>query len=346
MEKRKSKVHASKKKSLREISLGVHIFVKLSVMLTAEFLFVLFYLFFYVEKSLEHMDVYKVGALFLSLLVIHIFMAKIIAKEISEPFQAVERSLRSIKNKNWDEKIVQIDRQDEVGQIINALSKIQNQVAEINEEEAFFYQSVSHGLKTPIMVIRNYCMAMKEGVYGEEAMDIILKESLSLETGIKKLLYVTTFDHMMGKAKDFQLIDGVHLLKDLKVRFGSINEQVQIQIEADEAVYLWASEPALKTAIENILENSVRYAKSYIKMRLKESETAFELMIENDGRQIPKKTLDALFEKFYKGADGNFGLGLYITKKIIAFHEGEVWAVNFEQGVRFFVLLKKTAERN
>ena len=53
--------------------------------------------------------------------------------------------------------------------------------------------------------------------------------------------------------------------------------------------------------------------------------------------------MDRLFEKFFKGSDGNFGLGLYIAKKIVTFHRGEIWAENHPQGVRFRVLLKPDA---
>lgn len=63
--------------------------------------------------------------------------------------------------------------------------------------------------------------------------------------------------------------------------------------------------------------------------------------MENDGAPIPQPTLNVLFQKFYKGADGNFGLGLYIAKKIVQFHKGDIWASNWAGGVRFQLLLRR-----
>ena len=75
------------------------------------------------------------------------------------------------------------------------------------------------------------------------------------------------------------------------------------------------------------MENGLRYAASYIRMELTgEEEGGYLLTVENDGAPIPQPTLNVLFQKFYKGADGNFGLGLYIAKKIVQFHKGDIWA--------------------
>lgn len=57
------------------------------------------------------------------------------------------------------------------------------------------------------MVIQNCCAAYQDGIYGSEAIDIIMKESLAVEAGIRKLLYVSSFDHMLGKQSDFRPVE-------------------------------------------------------------------------------------------------------------------------------------------
>ena len=94
--------------------------------------------------------------------------------------------------------------------------------------------------------------------------------------------------------------------------------------------------------IKRRVENGLRYAASYIRMELTgEEEGGYLLTVENDGAPIPQPTLNVLFQKFYKGADGNFGLGLYIAKKIVQFHKGDIWASNWADGVRFQLLLRR-----
>ena len=123
----------------------------------------------------------------------------------------------------------------------------------------------------------------------------------------------------------------VHLEKHL-VYCGS--ESISLTVSGNEA--------ALQTVFDNLVENGLRYAASYIRMELTgEEEGGYLLTVENDGAPIPQPTLNVLFQKFYKGADGNFGLGLYIAKKIVQFHKGDIWASNWADGVRFQLLLRR-----
>lgn len=279
--------------------------------------------------------------LLLMLLTANIFIAKAVTRRITEPFEKLADNLSRIKGKNWNEKIVQVNRRDEVGQIINTLSQIQRNVVEINEDEELFYQSVSHGLKTPIMVIQNCCAAYHDGIYGDEAVDIIMKESLTLERSIKKLLYVTSFDHMLGKRSDFAPVDLSGCIEDCKARFRGNERGVRILDQLPGDCVVRGNAATLQTVFDNIVENGLRYARSYIRISCEDEGDAFQLIFENDGAPIPPQVMKVLFEKFFKGSDGNFGLGLYIARKIVLFHKGDIWASNWEGGVRFHVVLKK-----
>jgi len=237
---------------------------------------------------------------------------------------------------------LQVARRDEIGTLVNTLSQIQRNVVELNEDEEFFYQSVSHGLKTPIMVIQNCCAAYQDGIYGSEAIDIIMKESLAVEAGIRKLLYVSSFDHMLGKQSDFRPVELRGLMEECRRRFRGNERGIRLEVDVPAGLTVSGNEAALQTVFDNLVENGLRYAASYIRMELTgEEEGGYLLTVENDGAPIPQPTLNVLFQKFYKGADGNFGLGLYIAKKIVQFHKGDIWASNWADGVRFQLLLRR-----
>lgn len=282
-----------------------------------------------------------VTELLLSLMILDIFIAKLVARRITEPFERLAETLAKVRGKNWDSKIVQVARRDEIGQIINTLSQIQRNVVEINEDEELFYQSVSHGLKTPIMVIQNCCAAYHDGIYGDEAIDIIMKESLALESSIKKLLYVSSFDHMLGKRSEFTQVPLYQCAQTCQRRFLGNERKIQLLNNVPEHCTVLGNSETLQTVFDNIVENGLRYAESYICISCQEEGEFCHLIFENDGAPIPPQILNVLFEKFYKGSSGNFGLGLYIARKIVQFHGGEIWADNWERGVRFHLLLKK-----
>lgn len=286
----------------------------------------------------------EIVCLFMMVLIANLFISRSITARITEPFEKLAKNMARIKNKNWKEKIYQVNRKDEVGRIINSLSAIQTNVNEINEDEELFYQSVSHGLKTPIMVIQNCCTAYQDGIYGDEAIDIIMHESVVLEAGIKKLLYVSSFDHMLGKKNEFVAVDIAKLCEQCVKRFEASTNGAAIELDVPQGIMINGNAEALETLFCNILENAIRYVKTKIRIFLKEDGANYIIVFENDGKPIEQKTMEMLFDKFYKGPKGSFGLGLYIARKIAIFHGGDIWAENVENGVQFHVALKKYAE--
>lgn len=286
----------------------------------------------------------EIVCLFIMVLIANLFISRSITARITEPFEKLAKNMGRIRNKNWKEKIYQVNRKDEVGRIINSLSAIQTNVNEINEDEELFYQSVSHGLKTPIMVIQNCCTAYQDGIYGDEAIEIIMRESIVLEDGIKKLLYVSSFDHMLGKKNEFVAVDLAKLCEQCVKRFEAGTNGAAIELDVPQGIMINGNAEALETLFCNILENAIRYVKTKIRIFLKEDGANYIIVFENDGKPIEQKTMEMLFDKFYKGPKGSFGLGLYIARKIAIFHGGDIWAENVENGVQFHVALKKYAE--
>lgn len=286
----------------------------------------------------------EIVCLFMMVLTVNLFISRSITARITEPFEKLAKNMGRIRNKNWKEKIYQVNRKDEVGRIINSLSAIQTNVNEINEDEELFYQSVSHGLKTPIMVIQNCCTAYQDGIYGDEAIDIIMHESVVLEAGIKKLLYVSSFDHMLGKKSEFVAVDIAKLCEQCVKRFEASTNGAAIELDVPQGIMINGNAEALETLFCNIIENAIRHVKTKIRIFLKEDGANYIIVFENDGKPIEQKTMEMLFDKFYKGPKGSFGLGLYIARKIAIFHGGDIWAENVENGVQFHVALKKYAE--
>ena len=286
----------------------------------------------------------EIVCLFMMVLTVNLFISRSITARITEPFEKLAKNMGRIRNKNWKEKIYQVNRKDEVGRIINTLSAIQTNVNEINEDEELFYQSVSHGIKTHIMVIQNCCTAYQDGIYGDEAIDIIMHESVVLEAGIKKLLYVSSFDHMLGKKNEFVAVDLAKLCEQCVKRFEASTNGAVIELDVPQGIMINGNAEALETLFCNILENAIRYVKTKIRIFLKEDGANYIIVFENDGKPIEQKTMEMLFDKFYKGPKGSFGLGLYIARKIAIFHGGDIWAENVENGVQFHVALKKYNE--
>jgi len=281
--------------------------------------------------------------LIICIIIVSIIIAKVIANTISEPIRFLEKKVRLIANKKWI-KDFKLDRRDEIGKLACSIGKMQNNLEKLDKEEEFFLQSLSHELKTPIMVLKNYCQALRDEIYindsYEDTINVIEEEVNDLGEKIGKLLYISALEYVLEKEKTFESIEMKSMIEKLTGRICNPVERLEVNLSL-ENLHVLGIEEKLQVAIENILENCVRYAMSYIEINMTTLDDISMIVIEisNDGNAIPEHVMEHLFDKFYKGLDGNFGLGLFITKRIVEFHKGRVLVENRKGEVAFQIFL-------
>lgn len=280
--------------------------------------------------------------------IVNISIAKIISNKITEPLRYLEKKVRKIANKEWEEPI-SLHRGDEFGKLALSINMMQESLKKMEMEEEIFLQSVSHDLKTPIMVIHSYSQALADKIYLNDSFDetvaVIIREAKNLEKKVEKLLYLNSLDYILERKSEFKKISIKSVLHNLIERFSLVQSNVVIESRLAD-LYVWGNEEEITVALENILENNMRYAKSTIRISAqivnRDAGERVEILLENDGPPIESDSLNQLFNHFYKGKNGKFGLGLFITKKIIQFHNGEVKAANSGLGVTFKISLPRT----
>lgn len=298
------------------------------------------------DKSL----IYSLVKLIVCIIIISIIAAKMISNTVTEPIRFLERKVRHIASKKWIQ--IEVDRKDEIGKLAYSINKMQNNFEKFDKDEEFFLQSLSHELKTPIMVIKNYCQAIRDGVYinesFEDTIEVIEKEADFLGQKIGKFLYANSLDYILEKENSFISIELDLLIRKIVDHICNLRKDITLSLEL-ETCTIFGIEEKLSIAIENILENAFRYAAQNVYVNLKkhyDKEGRFqniELSIINDGNQISGDIMEHLFDRFYKGKNGNFGLGLYISKRIVEFHGGNIVVDNLDNSVIFKILLPNKA---
>ena len=85
-------------------------------------------------------------------------------------------------------------------------------------------------------------------------------------------------------------------------------------------------EDMLFSAFSNILTNSIRYAESniYIEAARQKASDVLKIRIANDGKVISGEDAEHLFERFYKGTEGQTGIGMALCKEYIELHKGTI----------------------
>ena len=92
----------------------------------------------------------------------------------------------------------------------------------------------------------------------------------------------------------------------------------------------------LGQVITNLIDNAIEFTQNEGKVKIKIDKTADEskaiVTISDNGYGIHPDILPLLFTKYVKKSRGGAGLSLYISKKIIEAHGGEIWAKNNDNG--------------
>jgi signal transduction histidine kinase len=116
---------------------------------------------------------------------------------------------------------------------------------------------------------------------------------------------------------------------------------ISINIELlEKAIIITADEEKLSRAIANIISNCIRYANSIVAIKSELiDENTVRVTIADDGPGFESSELPNIFDRFFKGAKGNFGLGLAISKNVIERHNGKITAENSETGAVFYIEL-------
>ncbi|MFA5248381.1 MAG: ATP-binding protein [Patescibacteria group bacterium] len=204
---------------------------------------------------------------------------------------------------------------------------------EIKDE---FLHVVNHQLNTPVSIIKNSVYMVRSGSFPlEKGLDFV-------DEGVKRIQEVLT-----GFWKAFSL--GAEELKikkeevDLEEMIDKLVEDVLmpavkskgLKIKVEKNIHLphiKGDKDQLRQVVSNLLENAVSYTASgsvkfYFENKNKEM---LKIFVADTGCGIDEKDKDKLFGRFVRGAravhvrPSGSGLGLYIAKKIVEAHGGEL----------------------
>ena len=286
-------------------------------------------------------NVILLGILIISALLI-VLLSSVLSKKISAPFSSLNEHIRSIAERNFGTKL-QVPVDDELSELVNNINTMSEKLESYDKAQKTFLQNASHEFRTPIMSIQSYAEGIKyEVIDKNSAVDIILDESKRLTSLVEDLLYLSRLDSIEENYR-FMELDFNDFVESCIERMKWIalknNVSLVFNSEVSQAV-LYGDEEKLSRAINNIISNCLRYAASTVTVSLElTEESLFKVTISDDGPGFDANELPSIFERFYKGKKGNYGLGLTITKNIIEKHNGKITAFNSDAGAIFEIEL-------
>jgi len=267
--------------------------------------------------------------------VIALIVSNSVSKKISKPISHLCEYARKIGDRNYKGENIKFE-DDEIGELAENMESMAEKLSAYDNTMKTFLQNASHELRTPLMSIQGYAEGIKLGVIEDtnSATQVIIDESKRLTNIVEDLLYISKLDALQENIK-FESILGEELLRDCIERVNGIAIQKGIIISLfsqDIKLTINADEEKLSRAIINILGNCLRYAKEEIKLDIYKLDKNIIITIKDDGPGFAAEELENIFDRFFKGKGGKYGLGLAITKSIIEKHKGTVKAENNSNG--------------
>ncbi len=204
-------------------------------------------------------------------------------------------------------------------------------VERAHESQKWFFQNVSHELKTPMMAVQGCAEGIHTGVLDPVgASGIILEETEQMSELVEELLALSRLESGQANA-EFHLTDVRELLYDCLRSTEQLAEQknLRISLRFDETpVLVNCDEVQLRRAFTNIITNALRYAKDEIQIECKADRGKAVVRIRDDGEGIEPKLLPHIFDRFFSTRKGGAGIGLSLAKEIVTLHKGTISASN------------------
>ena len=195
-----------------------------------------------------------------------------------------------------------------------------------NHTRTDMLNAVSHDLKSPLTRMR----------LGVETGEITKQELLK---DIDRMTEMVNGYLAFARGETPEIEQATELPATLTriARDAAPNKKIELNLP-DNPVQFYARPMALTRAFSNIIENAARYAKKKIRITENDTQSAIEVIIEDDGIGIPDdKKADAL-RPFVRLDDarsektGGTGLGLSIAKTAIENHGGQLFLEDSDMG--------------
>jgi len=228
---------------------------------------------------------------------------------------------------------------------------VNRQLKESRRQEGFF-MAITHELKTPIAIAQlNLETLQKHQLDGEKKQKLIdntLQETQRMNSLCNNLLLTSQLE----SGRQMLTLEKLHLnsllqecINESATRYPknkiTFLDEANCNIHAD--VFL------IRMAVNNLIENAIKYADKHseVLISLRRNNHQLELSIADDGPGIDDADKKKVFQKHYrigneatKKSKGT-GLGLYLVKRIIKVHKGDISIQDRKPKGSIFVITMK-----
>ncbi|OJY31506.1 MAG: hypothetical protein BGO98_15845 [Myxococcales bacterium 68-20] len=228
---------------------------------------------------------------------------------------------------------------NETGAIVGAVavSRDVSDLVEFDRMKDQFIRVAAHELKTPVAIMKGYADLLLRGreqlpAASRDALEAIARGAVRIDDIVKELLDLSLL-HLGQMELRRERVDLSALVAIVTGRMALTTHRHRIRVVESEPVVVQADRVRIEQVLGKLLDNAVRYSPrgGDVEVRLVVRDGVAVVSVRDHGIGIPTEKQTRVFQRFYRPHTdtpydyGGMGVGLYISREIVARHGGAMW---------------------
>lgn len=253
----------------------------------------------------------------------------------------------------------EIEQREKIEKLAKDLVNANDKLKELDQLKSEFLSLATHQIRAPLTAIKGYASMILDGDFGptsekvSQPVNIIFKSCQNLINIVSDFLNISRIEQgrMTYEKSNFDLVELVQeVVKEFAPNIESANLKLEKNIPSNLFIRVNADRSKIKQVIGNIIDNAIKYTKQGgITVSIENEDKRVKVKVKDTGVGIDQTSIKNLFEKFYRIAGSSkisvngTGLGLYIAKKMIEAHNGDIkiFSDGVGKGSEFVIELPK-----
>ncbi len=273
-------------------------------------------------------------------------IAYLLALYLTSPLKKLRTTVQAFAQGNLDVRATPAlgKRRDELTDLGHEFDHMAERISILIDSQKRLLADISHELRSPLarLAVALELARKNSPPTASAPLNRIEQEAERLNELVGQLLAITRLESGAERvpAETVMLEDLVHqVVDDANFEAKPLHKEVRI-LQLDKCRVSGSAE-LLRSAVENIVRNAVRYTAQGTAIEVSlcwKLDTAI-LSVRDHGPGVPEPDLERIFEPFYRvseardRASGGAGLGLSIAERTVKLHGGTIEARNAGDGL-------------
>ncbi len=278
----------------------------------------------------------------------------LLARGALKPIAEVVDQVELITSSDMDKRLPVQNEKDELGELALSFNGLLDRLESAFDAQKMFVSNVSHELRTPLAALlgeldlallhdrtpQRYKEAIENALHDGKRMKKLIDGLLNLA----KADYQKEMINMEDERLDEMLLDAREQLLRSHPDYTINLLFTGVEDDDERMITVRGNEYLLEIALSNLMDNNCKYSDNKTSfVQISSFKEYAVLRFSDNGAGIAEDEKDKLFSLFYRGEDGKgkvegHGIGMTLTQKIIALHEGSIEVLSMVgEGTTFVV---------